>query len=446
MQLRRTLALCTVAAAVAALAGAVSVAGSAGQPGSAGQSGAGNSASRERQQAARSGPAGSGPARVGLDPRQLRAAYDVGPLLRRGIDGAGQTIVIVDSYGSPTIRRDLRHFDASFGLAGPPWLRVIQPAGQVTAFRPTGTRLNWAQETTLDVEWAHVLAPAARILLVETPTAENEGTSGFRQIVKAETYVIRHHLGDVISQSLAATEQTFRSKAALLRLRGAYLLAARPSYDVTVLGATGDWGAAGLTYSQRSYYLHRAVAWPASDPLVTAVGGTLLDLTAAGNRRMPDAAWSDGGGGRSVIFARPGYQNRVRGIVGRRRGLPDISMDAACQSAVATYSSFNGEFWSAACGTSLATPLFAGIVALADQVAGHPLGLINRALYRMAAARDKGIVDVVKGNNTFRFVLGGKLRTVVGFAARRGYDLSSGLGTVNAAYFVPELARLVGGR
>jgi subtilase family serine protease len=273
---------------------------------------------------------------------------------------------------------------------------------------------------------------------VETPTLEEEGRSGFPQIVTAEEYVIRHHLGGVISQSFGATEQTFRSAAALRQLRGAYLLAARPAYRVTVLAATGDTGAAGLTYSTHSHFATPAVGWPASDPLVTAVGGTQLDLTPAGIRRRPDVAWSDSGGGRSAVFARPAYQDGVAAIVGRDRGIPDISMDAACASGMETYGSFPGgpPGWSVACGTSLATPLFAGIVALAGQAAGHPLGLINPALYRMAAAGDPGIVDIRSGDNTFA--------SVPGFRAGPGYDLVSGLGTVNAAYFVPELARLAG--
>ena len=179
--------------------------------------------------------------------------------------------------------------------------------------------------------------------------------------------------------------------------------------------------------------------WPASDPLVTAVGGTQLDLTRAGTRRQPDVAWDDSGGGRSALFPRPAYQDGVAGIVGRRRGIPDISMDASCASGIEVY---GGGFpadppnWSVDCGTSLATPLFAGIVALAEQEAGHPLGLINPALYRMAAAHDDGIVDVTRGDNTFE--------SVQGFHAQRGYDLVSGLGTINAATFVPELAKLAG--
>lgn len=131
-------------------------------------------------------------------------------------------------------------------------------------------------------------------------------------------------------------------------------------------------------------------------------------------------------------------QDGVTGITGKDRGIPDISMDASCESGMETYSSYGGgqPHWSMVCGTSLATPLFAGIVALADQEAGHPLGMINPVLYRMAAAHDRGIVDVVRGNNNSE--------SVRGFWARRGYDLVTGLGTIDAAYFVPELAKLAG--
>jgi subtilase family serine protease len=381
----------------------------------------------------------------GLTPAQVRAAYDTRPLAARGIAGTGQTIVIVDSFGSPTIAADLASFDRYFGLPAPPSFRIIQPAGRVPAYHATATRQGWASETTLDVEWAHVMAPAASIVLAETPTAENEGTTGFPQIVTAEKYVLRHHLGQVISQSFAATEQTFASRKSVLRLRGAYQLAA--SRHVTVLAATGDEGATAYRYNMSDLYTTRAVSWPATDPLVTAVGGTQLDLRANGSRRKPDVAWSGSGGGRSLFFARPSYQHAVRGVVSGRRGVPDVSMDASCDSAVTIYASFPGSgpgTWSTICGTSVATPLLAGLVALADQVAGHPLGQINAALYAMAAAHDRGIVDVVKGSNTQSFFQGDKQYRVLGFAARKGYDLVSGVGTVNADYFVPELARLAG--
>ena len=136
----------------------------------------------------------------------------------------------------------------------------------------------------------------------------------------------------------------------------------------------------------------------------------------------------------------------MRDVAGGSRGVPDISMSAACNGSVDTYNSYRGApaGWSPECGTSEATPLFAGIVALADQVAGHALGLINPALYQLAAEGKPGIVDVTSGNNTVSFTQGGGQQTVTGFSARPGYDLASGLGTVNAPYFVPELARLAG--
>jgi len=112
-----------------------------------------------------------------------------------------------------------------------------------------------------------------------------------------------------------------------------------------------------------------------------------------------------------------------------------------CDGSVNTYQSFAGQAagWYPTCGTSEATPLFAGVVALADQFAGHPLGVINPALYALLAAKAPGIVDVTKGNNTVEFEQGGKLETVAGFPALPGYDLASGVGTVNVAKFVPEL-------
>ena len=207
-------------------------------------------------------------------------------------------------------------------------------------------------------------------------------------------------------------------------------------------------------------------SWPASDPLVTAVGGTRLDLDASGNRNAADMVWNDtysqtanqlvngdngpnplaGGGGRSVVFGRPSYQAGVGGVAGARRGVPDISMSAACTGAVNVYQSFGGEppGWYALCGTSESAPLFAGIVALADQVAGHPLGLINPALYALASQHAQGIVSVRSGTNTVSFRQGGRSYTVHGFGAGSGYNLAAGLGTVNAQYFVPELARLAG--
>ena len=395
---------------------------------------------------------------------QVRRAYGLPALYANGVTGRGATIVIVDSYGSPTIQNDLSAFDRAYRLPAPPKFQIIRPAGRIPAYDPASSDMvGWAGETTLDVEWAHAVAPGANILLVETPVSETEGVHGFPQIIAAEKYVLNHHLGDVISQSFSATEETFPSKATVQSLRGAYELAQKD--HVTVLTASGDAGAADVGLDQTTYYAFRVTSWPDSDPLVTGVGGTQLHFTAQGAPAAP-TVWNDtyntkaneftdgntgpnplaSGGGLSIFFTRPAYQNSVRDVVGGSRGVPDISMSAACNGAVDTYSSYQGapDGWSPECGTSEATPLFAGIVALADQVAGHSLGLINPALYQLAAEHKPGIVDVTKGNNTVSFTQDGHEQTVTGFTARPGYDLATGLGTVNAPYFVPELARLAG--
>ena len=162
-------------------------------------------------------------------PVQIQQAYGIPKMIAQGVTGKGQTIVIVDSFGSPTIARDLGVFDTTYHLPAPPTLTIIQPAGHVPPYQPTSNREGWAGETSLDVEYAHAMAPGAKILLVETPTSENAGTTGFPQIVKAEEFVIDHHLGGVISQSFSATEETFPTKQSLLALRGAYL-DARPRH------------------------------------------------------------------------------------------------------------------------------------------------------------------------------------------------------------------------
>jgi subtilase family serine protease len=400
-------------------------------------------------------------------PDQLQTAYNEQPLFNSGITGKGQTIVIVDSFGSPTIQADLATFDAQYNLPAPPSFKIIQPAGKVPAWDPTDANgdVGWAGETTLDVEWAHSMAPGANILLVETPVAETEGTAGLPQIVQAENYVINHHLGQVISQSFGATEGTFPSVASIAGLRSAYFNALRN--HVTVLAATGDAGATDYSNAAGTLlYTHRAVDWPSTDPLVTAVGGTQLALLDDGSRTQADQVWNDSsnyalnyvfygtpgpealatGGGKSAVFARPWYQNSVAGVTGSQRGVPDVAMSAACSGLVDTYQSFPGQpsGWYYDCGTSEATPLFAGIVALADQAAGHALGLINPALYTLSAEQAPGLVDVTQGNNSVSFIQNNSLYTVKGFNAGPGYDLASGVGTVNAALFVPELARTAG--
>jgi subtilase family serine protease len=428
---------------------------------------------------------------------QLQQAYDLAPLFSRGIEGQGETIVIVDAFGSPSIASDQQTFDSAMGLPDPPSFQVIAPEGPITTnstnctsvYSPTSPDLcsdyyGWTDETSLDVEWSHAMAPEANILLVETPMTETEGIYGFPQIVAAENYVIDHHLGDVISQSFGASEQTFASPSEIYSLRSAYANAALQG--VTVLAASGDQGSTDYDCDPSSGCANpddvfccsptRAIDWPASDPLVTAVGGTQLHLNDEGYRTAPDSAWNDlsstvgvsgpvytwgsSGGGLSTVFSRPQFQDGVAGIVGDSRGTPDIAMSAAVNGAVDFYDTTDPSVagWGIVGGTSEASPLFSGIVALADQVAGHSLGYLNPALYAMAQSRvPDGIVPIFQGNNSYTFCIpsdvesnsscasSSDLVAVPGFDANGSYNDATGWGTVDAAWFVPALARFGGG-
>jgi subtilase family serine protease len=280
-------------------------------------------------------------------------------------------------------------------------------------------------------------------------------------MMDAEKYVIDNHLGDVITQSFGATEQTFQTggkfnPSLIYGLRSAYQDAFKN--HVTVLAASGDGGATDDELNGVNYYPFRASDWPSTDPLVTSVGGLQLNLNAAGDEIAPDNVWNDqalfgspaaGSGGLSIAFSRPDYQNSVESVVGSARGVPDVSMSAAVNGGANVYMSFNSppEGITAAGyyiigGTSEASPEFSGIVALADQVAGHPIGLINPGLYLLGDGPTSGITDVTLGNNTATETnsFSGVTTTVVGFNAGPGYDLASGLGTANAPRLVQQLS------
>jgi subtilase family serine protease len=389
-------------------------------------------------------------AQIGIacySPVQYRVAYNLNPLYKGGITGAGRTIVIVDSFGSPTIANDLHVFDQQWGFPDPD-LQVMK-FGNVPPFDPNdSTMVGWAQETTLDVEYAHSIAPGAKIVLAETPVAEVEGTSGLPEMMNAEKSLIDRGIGDVITQSFGATENTFPGFdsgdfSSLLNLRFAFKDAL--AHGVTVLASSGDDGATDAQSDGSALYPMRVNSWPSSDPLVTSVGGTQLKLDDSGNKLSPDVVWNDGfgagGGGLSGVFKRPLFQVGVAKDVGKQRGTPDISMSAAVDGGAWVYYSFvtPDSPWHIFGGTSEASPIFSGIVALAGQVAHHRLGLLNPGLYALGAlsqhgVKSTGIVDVTSGNNSFA--------GVTGFDAGTGYDLASGWGTIDAAKFVPALARL----
>jgi len=431
-------------------------------------------------------------------PQSIRAAYNVNPLYGRGFTGAGKTIAIVDSFGSDTITHDLHVFDQAFGLppmcgeesvtcaAGMPTFSTLSVQGSpATKAPPPKSNGNgqqdksaWALEVSLDVETAHAIAPGANILLVTTPSAETLGVQGFPLMMNAEQYVVDHHLADVISQSFASAEGAFGSANSLQNLRHAFVSAAQNG--VTVLGAAGDTGTANAkktpVHTEGSTLPGQTVEWPASDPLVTGVGGTALctDATATSGGRVADnvsappacqgitqaeIVWGElsrgiaTGGGFSSVFTRPTYQDVLptgsTAIATGSRGVPDIAFQGSPRTGDLVYISLPNDGnsgllcagvpcstgWYDIGGTSLSTPQWAGLVAIADQINGGGLGLINPALYKIATDPAKyasDYFDITEGNNQAD-------PTIPGFFASPGWDPATGLGTPNAANLLPDL-------
>lgn len=345
-------------------------------------------------------------------------AYNVQPLWKKGIDGTGTSIATIVSFGDPDIQQVIDNYDNANGLP-PAKVTILTPEGDVTC--PPGQESvcgSWAGETDLDVEMFHTLAPGAHIYVVATPVAETLGMHGFPKMMAAIDYLLDHKTVQVISMSLSATEETFKDPAAQIAKLDPTLQRAQKA-GVPIVAASGDDGATGPR-KNGGVYGHPVVGWPASDPLVTAVGGTVLHIT-GGHRTAPDSLISFSGGGLSHVFPRPAWQDDVAGITkSKMRSMPDVTMEGIE-------------------GTSMAAPLFAAILALATQENNDkPLGYLNPTLYAMGPkGTADGIVDVVTGNNTYD--------GVTGYPTAPGFDIPSAYGTINGAKFVPALvAALLG--
>ena len=214
------------------------------------------------------------------------------------------------------------------------------------------------------------------------------------QLMTSIKKLVNRHIGDVISMSFGATEETFPSADAIRSLRYAFKSATR--HGVTLVSSSGDTGPTDYKANGTDLYRHQVLSWPQSDPLVTSVGGTQLHLNASGTRIAPDNVWNDipvgidasGGGSQSHVFARPWYQRGVNTDAGAWRATPDISMTAAVDGGVDVFTSFapDGPSWGIYGGTSASSPMFAGVTAVADQVAGRRFGLLNPKLYRLSTA------------------------------------------------------------
>lgn len=427
-------------------------------------------------------------------PDAMAHSYNYAGLHAAGTTGKGYTIALVDSFGSQTIASDLNNFDTQFGLqhmcgetnytcnpATDPTFSILNVQGSPPTTPPpptskgTGQEAHdlWAIEVSLDVEWAHATAPGANIVLVTTPTAEVLGEQGFAQMMNAEQYVVDHHLADVISQSFGAGEGTFHSGlAALQNLRHAFISA--QAANITVLASSGDNGTANPmkepvgppSNPNPALIPYPSVGWPASDPLVTAVGGTYLCTdpntgtsvdtvdpptncqTAQNPTSAREIGWIAGGGGYSILFPRPSYQNTLPagstfagssvGAPGpntNMRGIPDIAYQASSRTGVLVYDAGEGG-WFTVGGTSCGSPQWAGLVAMADQIKGSDVGFINPALYSIASNPTQyaaDFYDVTTGNNQLD-------PSIPGYSAGTGWDAVTGLGTPNAANLLPDLA------
>ncbi len=196
---------------------------------------------------------------------QIRNAYQIEPLLDRGANGAGTTIAIIDAYQNPTMAGDLAHFDSLNGLDAPPRFRTFAPYG-LTPFDPNDpNQVGWSAEIALDVEWAHAIAPEAKIDLYLALSSTDADTA------RVEEYVIAHHTADVISMSYSDAEQCEPTN---VRAKEHAAFAAGTEDGITLVAGAGDWGAAQYSCDGNSFI--KAVGVPASDPLVTGVGGTTL--------------------------------------------------------------------------------------------------------------------------------------------------------------------------
>jgi subtilase family serine protease len=366
-------------------------------------------------------------------PNQIRAAYGVDKLAKAGLNGAGRTIVIIDAFQSPTINQDLATFDTLFGLPAPT-LNIIAPDGLTPFDQNDANQTGWAGEITLDVEYAHAIAPAAKIDLV-LAKSNNDA-----DILSAQKFVIDRNLGDTLSQSFGEAEQC-EDPAILQSTHTLFQRAA--DEGMTVFASAGDQGAAQPTCDNTSFF--KAASTPASDPEVTGVGGTILDADGITGAYHNEVVWNEpdfqaaGGGGFSVVFKTPNFQHS-HGLNLPMRGVPDISYNAAIIGGVLAVWSSSGQGANLVFqfgGTSAGSPQWAGLTALTDQLAHHRVGNINDQLYSLAHsnASSKLFHDITVGDNTFHGDI-----TVQGFAAKKGWDAASGLGTPQANVLVPALA------
>ena len=326
----------------------------------------------------------------GYRPSQIKAAYGISGT------GAGQTIAIVDAYGSPTIYQDLAAFCGNF--------RLPQANLLVHYMGSQAYDAGWALETSLDVEWAHALAPGAVILLVVAQS------NSFTDLFTAVQYAAQN--AQIVSMSWSGDEVSNETSFdSYFQHPGTVFFAAS--------GDSGSYGP-GPEEDQQAQY-------PAASPNVVAVGGTTLYLKPGkGVLKFPETAWEGSGGGVSQYELIPSYQTSI-GVAGTNRCIPDVAFAADPNTGVWVYN----QGWYIVGGTSVATPCWAAVAALINQARAvkhqAPLTDGHQELYDLAlTSYGKCYRDITLGFNG-------------NFAATPGYDLITGLGSPKAKTLVPAL-------
>jgi subtilase family serine protease len=369
-----------------------------------------------------------------LGPAQVRRAYDI----PSNLTGRGETIVIIDAFGNPDIASDLAGFDTTFGLPAAN-LNIICVGGTCPTFNPASAdEVSWAGEIALDTQWAHADAPGATIDLVISKSDQDA------DIFAAQQYVVSHNLGDVLSQSFGEGEVC---EAASIFTATHNLFVQAEAEHMSVFASAGDDGS-GQPDCNGDGGVFKSVGTPASDPLVTGVGGTHLNANLTTGAYQGESVWNDSGtaidigatgGGFSTEYLRPSYQAFANG--NRFRGVPDVAWDADVFNGVLAECSEcgagPGAFFIFA-GTSSGSPQWAAITALADQAAGHRLGFLNPTLYVIGVAVTNynfAFHDVLTGNNAW------DVTGVPGFSAGPGWDPTTGLGSPDTAHLINLLSQ-----
>jgi len=386
-------------------------------------------------------------------PKEFLKAYGIDQLHAAGITGKGQVIILADSFGSPTAQQDLDHFSDTYGIARTK-IQFIYPDGPYVNDLADDDKVGWAGETTLDLEWAHAIAPDATIVNIITNVSETVGLAGLPDLFKGVQMVTAQYPGAIISMSFGTGEPTFTPSDIKDYLQGSFhdILKQAAKADITVLASTGDSGTTNEDAAMANMIPYQNASYPASDPLITAVGGTALEIgwkwtpqgtaddfwtcklfpnsscvkdfmaaeVAVNNLETvwkEDWAFAAGGGGLSSIFPGPRYQKNVTATaltaMKGHRALPDISMNAAINGGVNIYTSYvapkfdaNGPTWQNTGGTSCASPEMAALVALSGQTASDVLGkkvgigFLNPILYSLPDSDFNDIISASIGDRS----------------------------------------------